>query len=157
MTSLELEPFIAAIFQEIEKQIPEYENSPDDWSISQGNVAACIITEEGKIYGKLFGSDKLKQRQYFSVAWNKASQVWITGMKTGAYERHVFGGEMDPEDSPIDLPDLIGWIGGQPIRIDDETQLSVGFSGFQGVNDLRIVEKAVKAALNRIKSKEGKE
>ena len=63
---------------------------------------------------------------------------------------------MNPEDSPIELPDLIGWIGGQPMRIDDETQFSVGFSGFQGVNDLGIVEKAVKAALNRIKSKEGK-
>ena len=148
MTSLELESTIAAIFQEIERQIPEYENSPDDWDECQGHVAACIIKEEGKIYGKLFGSDKLKQRQYFSVAWKKASQVWITGMKTEAYEKVVFGGEMDPEDSPIELPDLIGWIGGQPVRIDGETLLSIGFSGFQGVNDLGIVEKAVKAVLN---------
>lgn len=148
MTSLELESTIAAIFQEIEKQIPEYENSPEDWHECEGHVAACIITEDGKVYGKLFGSDKLRQRKYFNIAWKKASQVWITGMKTGAYEKVVFGGEMDPEDSPIELPDLIGWIGGQPIRVDDETQLSIGFSGFQGVNDLGIVEKAVKAVLN---------
>jgi glc operon protein GlcG len=48
-----------------------------------------MITEDGRIYGKLYGNDKLKQRKFFRVAWLKASQVWITGHKTGEYG--VFG------------------------------------------------------------------
>ncbi len=150
MNSIELEHLISSIFQEVEQQIHSYENSPDDWNISEGNVAICMITEDGKIYGKLYGSDKLKQRQFFSVAWKKASQVWITGHSTGDYEKIVFGGGMDPEDAPIELPDLIGWVGGQPIQIDKDTKLAVGFSGFRGFNDIKIVQKAVESALNNI-------
>jgi len=149
MTTLELEKFINALFQELEKEVITFKNSPDDWNISLGNVAMCIITEDGKIYGKLFGSDKLKQRGFFNVAWRKASQVWITGHKTGDYEKIVFGGTMDPEDSPIELPDLIGWVGGQPIKVDEETTLAIGFSGFRGFNDIGIVERAVKKVLKK--------
>jgi len=39
---------------------------------------------------------------------------------------------------------FIGWDGGQPITVDNETVLSVGFSGFQGVHDLEIVVKLSK-------------
>ena len=62
----------------------------------------------------------------------------------------VFGGDMDPEDSTIALPDLIGWIGGQPIAIGNGIKLSIGFSGFRdfrGFNDLKIVEDAVQKVL----------
>jgi len=148
MKTLELEDFINRLFAAIELEIPKYETGPADWNISQGNVAMCVITEDGKVYGKLFGSEKLKQRQFFNVAWKKASQVWITGHKTGDYEKIVFGGNMNPEDSPIELPDLIGWVGGQPIRINEETLLSIGFSGFRGFNDIDIVQAAVKKVLN---------
>ena len=144
MTDIQLDQLIRSIFEEIEKQIPAFKNSPEDWDISQGNVAICIITEEGNVYGKLFGADKLKHRQFFTVAWKKASQVLITGHNTGDYEKIVFGGEMDPEDSPIELPDLIGWVGGQSLQVDDETQLAIGFSGFRGFNDIDIVKRAVK-------------
>lgn len=146
MTTPALEQLINSIFVEIEKQIPDYKNSPMDWRISEGNVAVCIITEDGRVFGKVFGTDKVRGRQFYTVAWKKASQVWITGFKTGEYEKMVFGGTMDPEDSPIPLPDLMGWIGGQPIKIDDETTLSFGFSGFKGHNDLKIVEVAVEKA-----------
>ena len=146
MTNTTLEQFIHSIFIEIEKQIPAYQNSQEDWNISQGNVAVCIVTEDGKVFGKLYGDDKVKGRQYYTVAWKKASQVWITGYKTGEYEKIVFGGTMDPEDSPIPLPELMGWIGGQPIKLDEETTISVGFSGFRGHNDLKIVEIAVERA-----------
>jgi len=149
MKTFELEKFISALYQELEQEVLTFKNSPDDWNISQGNVAMCIITEDGKIYGKLFGSDKLKQRGFFNVAWKKASQVWITGHKTGDYEKIVFGGTMDPEDSPIELPDLIGWVGGQPINVDEETTLAIGFSGFRGFNDIGIVERAVKKILKK--------
>ena len=149
MTNIEIEDFINKLFVEIEHEIIKFKNNPADWNISQGNVAMCIITEDGKIYGKLFGSDKLKQRQFFNVAWKKASQVWITGHKTGDYEKIVFGGGMDPEDSPIELPDLIGWVGGQPIKINEKTTLSIGFSGFRGFNDIGIVQEAVQKILKQ--------
>ncbi len=55
--------------------------------------------------------------------------------------------DMDPEDSTIALPDLIGWIGGQPIAIDNGIKLSIGFIGFRGFNDLKIVEDAVQKVL----------
>lgn len=150
MNLKKLESIIEALFKTLEKDVCNYQDSPEDWNISQGNVAICIITEEGRVYGKLFGNDKLKQRRFFNVAWQKASQVWITGHKTGAYEKIVFGGDMDPEDSLISLPELIGWIGGQPINIDDDTQLAIGFSGFKGINDIGIVEKAIEKVIKEM-------
>ncbi len=47
---------------------------------------------------------------------------------------------IDESTYGIVKPDLIGWDGGQPIRLQDGTVLSVGFSG---INDLDIVIKAV--------------
>lgn len=144
MKDLNIESLIKDIIQEVESLIPVYENSEMDWRISQGHVAMCIITSDGMVYGKLFGSDRLLQRRFFSVAWKKASQVLITGYNTGEYEKIVFGGGMeDPEDSLIELPDLIGWSGGQMIKVEGH-QLAVGFSGFKGYNDLKIVQDAVK-------------
>ncbi len=149
MNHTALEKIINSIFETIEEEIVNYQNSPEDWSISDGNVAICILSEDGRVYGKLYGTDKIKRRQFFSIAYKKASQVWITGQRTGDYEKIVFGGEMAPEDSPIALPDLIGWVGGQPIKIED-TQLSVGFSGFRGFNDIKIVQKAVQKVLTNL-------
>jgi uncharacterized protein GlcG (DUF336 family) len=142
-----IEKIVNQIFVEIETSLNQFKTSPEDWNISEGNVAICVITKEGKIFGKLYGNDKLKQRQFFNVAWKKASQTWITGYKTGDYEKIVYGGEMDPEDSLISLPDLIGWAGGQLIAINDSTELAIGFSGFRGFNDIKIVEDAVQKVL----------
>lgn len=144
MEKNDLEKLIDNIFKELEQLIPAFKNSPEDWNISDGNVAVCIITEDGTVFGKLFGNDKVRQRSFFRIAWQKASQVWITGHKTGDYEKLVFSGKVDPEAySPIELPDLIGWIGGQPIKIDNKTSLAIGFSGFRGFNDIDIIKKAV--------------
>ena len=41
----------------------------------------------------------------------------------------------------------MGWEGGQPIQLDDETRISCGFSGFKGVNDLGIVKTAADEAM----------
>lgn len=146
MKQSQLESTINKIFESIEKQIPAYKDSLADWNISGGNVAVCIIDETGRIYGKMFGTDKIRQRSFFSVAWRKASQVWITGYKTGEYEKLVFSGQLDDRKFGIELPDLMGWEGGQPIQLDDETKISAGFSGFRGINDLGIVANAVKDA-----------
>jgi glc operon protein GlcG len=135
------------IFESIEKQIPVYMEMEEDRAIAQGNVAVCIIDEGGQVYGKMFGSDPIKQRAFFRIAWIKASQVWITKKPTGKFEELVFAGKLDDREFGIERPDFIGWEGGQPIAL-GSIPLAVGFSGFRGVNDLQIVADAVKEAMS---------
>ena len=134
---------IREIIAAVEKRIPEYLAVEADRKLNDGNCALCVIDEAGGVHGKMFGTDKIRQRHVFRVAWTKASQVWITGYKTGEYEKLVFTGEVDEKQFGIIRPDFIGWIGGQPIVVDAQTKLSVGFSGFRGTSDLEIVQKAV--------------
>ena len=54
----------------------------------------------------------------------------------------MFTDKLNYKDFGIELPDLMGWQGGQPIQPDAKTRISCGFSGFKGVNDLAIVKKA---------------
>jgi glc operon protein GlcG len=150
MSSEILQKVINKIFESITNQIPNYKNSEADWSISQGNVAVCIIDNAGNIYGKIWGNDKIKGRKYYDIAYRKASQVWITGYKTGEYEKLVFSDKLDYRDFGIELPDLMGWEGGQPIQLDADTKISCGFSGFKGVNDLAIVKNAAQQVMNTL-------
>ena len=139
MTHTEIEQFISYI----EKLVPEYMAIPEDGAISKGGASLCIITEDGTVHGKVFGTDKLRGRETFKIAWTKASQTWITGYKTNDYERMVFTDQIDYHTFGISLPDLVGYKGGQPITLRDGTKLAVGFSGFRGTSDVEIVEKAV--------------
>ncbi len=134
---------IAKIIEESEKLIPYYLKNEEDERIANGNVSVCIIDPEGRVYGRMFGTNKIRARESFRVAWTKASQVHITGMKTGQYEKLAFNNEIDENKFGIERPDYIGWEGGQPITLADGTVLAVGFSGFRGVVDLEIVVKAV--------------
>jgi len=134
---------IEEIISAIENLIPEYMKNTADSGISNGNVALCIIDEEGKVFGKLFGKDKIRSRYSYKIAWTKASQVWITGTKTGEFEKLVFTKQIDEYKFGISRPDFIGWEGGQPIILKDGTKLAFGFSGFRGVSDLEIVTKAI--------------
>jgi glc operon protein GlcG len=134
---------IEKIISTIESLIPEYMQNPADSGISNGNVALCIIAEDGQVLGKLFGKDKIRSRYSFKIAWTKASQVWITGTKTGEYEKLVFTKQIDEYKFGISRPDFIGWEGGQPVTLNDGTKLSIGFSGFRGISDLEIVTKAI--------------
>lgn len=138
-----MDALITNLFAAIERLIPVYMQNPADKQIANGNVAVCIIDAEGHVYGKMFGTDKARQRQTFKVAWTKASQVWLTGVKTGEYERMVFTKEIEENADGIEAPDLIGWEGGQPLKLADGRTLSVGFSGFRGVIDLEIMVKAL--------------
>ncbi len=135
-----------AIFSAIEKLIPGYMEIPADRCISNGNLAVCIIDENGLALGKMFGTDKPRMRQSYKVAWTKASQVWLTGVKTGEYEKMVFNKEVGENANGIEAPDLIGWEGGQPLTLKSGAVLSVGFSGFRGTTDLEIMEKALAIA-----------
>lgn len=137
---------IQRMFDALDRLIPEYMENPEDKKISNGNVAVCIINAQGNVHGKMFGTNKPRMRQSYKVAWTKASQVWLTGVKTGEYERMVFNKEVEENANGIEAPDLIGWEGGQPLTLKNGTKLSVGFSGFRGVTDLEIMVKALAIA-----------
>ena len=147
MENQKLEALVFKMFAEIENLIPVYMQSPVDKNIANGNVAVCIISENGLVFGKMFGQDKPRLRQSYKVAWTKASQVWLTGVKTGEYEKMVFNQLVEENGNGIEAPDLIGWQGGQPLTLPDGSKLSVGFSGFRGVVDLEIMEKALEKAV----------
>ena len=134
---------IADLLAKIEELVPQYMNDPEDSSRANGSSAVCIIDDSGIVYGQIFGSDKILGRERFKNAWLKASQAWITGMKTGEYERLAFTGQVNERQFGIRRPDYIGWEGGQPLHLKTGEVLSAGFSGFRGTSDLEIVTKAV--------------
>lgn len=146
MKNSEILMVINRMFDVIESMVPKYMEVPEDKNISNGNVAACIIDDQGRVHGKMFGTNKARLRQSYRVAWTKASQVWLTGVKTGEYERMVFNKEVGENANGIEAPDLIGWEGGQPLTLKDGTKLSVGFSGFRGTTDIEIMVKALAIA-----------
>src|SRR5215213_617240 len=143
MASREMTAIIAGIIERAGELIPIYMAIEEDRSKAKNGVAICIIDEEGGIHGKMFGTDKIMARERYRVAWMKASQVWITGIRTGEFERLAFNNEIDEEKFGIKRPDYIGWEGGQPVTLKDGTVLSVGFSGFRSASDLEIVMKAL--------------
>ena len=146
MKNSEILPVIDRMFDAIESMVPKYMQISEDKIISNGNVAACIIDDQGRVHGRMFGTNKPRLRQSYKVAWTKASQVWLTGVKTGAYERMVFNKEVGENANGIEAPDLIGWEGGQPLTLKDGTKLSVGFSGFRGTTDIEIMIRALAIA-----------
>jgi uncharacterized protein GlcG (DUF336 family) len=143
MNRKQLSNLVNQIIENAEALIPSYIAIEADRVKANGNVAICILDEEGSVYGKIFGTDKVRGREAYRVAWMKASQVWITGMKTGEFERKAFNKEINEQEFGIRRPDYIGWEGGQPITIHDGTILSVGFSGFRSATDLEIVVKSI--------------
>lgn len=150
----DLKAIIDKIIDGVSDLVPVYLENEEDRSKANGNVAICLIDAEGNIYGKVFGTDKIRGRESFRVAWVKASQVWITGIKTGEYEKKVFNKEIEEEQFGIRKPDYIGWEGGQPITLPDGTMVSVGVSGLRGVSDLDIVTKTLNGIPGTIVNKE---
>ncbi|HXB45747.1 MAG TPA: hypothetical protein VNV85_16885 [Puia sp.] len=148
MENQKMVAIISKIFAEIEVLIPVYYQNEEDRAIANGNVAVCIIDENGIVYGRMFGRDNPRLRRSFNLAWTKASQVWLTGVKTGEYEKMVFNHLVDENANGIEAPDLIGWQGGQPLNLPDGSKLSVGFSGFRGVIDLEIMVKALEKVVS---------
>jgi uncharacterized protein GlcG (DUF336 family) len=136
---------ISRLLAAVEQLIPEYMCVEEDRVIANGNVAVCIIDEHGDVNGRMFGSNKPRSRQSYKVAWTKASQVWLTGVRTGEYERLVFNKEIAENANGIEAPDLIGWEGGQPLTLKDGSIMSVGFSGFRGTTDIEIMIRALAA------------
>ncbi len=146
MTTKQSTNTIENILTAITGLVPEYRKNPVDHAKGGGHCGVCIIEEDGSIHGKMFGEDKNGLRNIFRIAWTKASQAWITGMKTGEYEKKVFNNEVNADRYGIILPDLIGWEGGQPVRLKNGKTIFAGFSGFTSKSDLEIVLKAVSIA-----------
>lgn len=134
---------VIKIIDNIDSLIPSYMAIEEDRIKANGSVAVCIIDKEGNIYGRIFGDDKILGRERYRIAWMKASQSWITGMKTGEFEKLAFNGDIDERKFGIRRPDYIGWEGGQPIKLRDSTLIYAGVSGFRSVSDLEIVIKAI--------------
>ena len=78
MKRIDALPVINELFNALEKLIPQYMQDPADGNISNGNVAVCIIEENGRVHGRMFGANKPRVRKSYHVAWTKASQVWLT-------------------------------------------------------------------------------
>jgi hypothetical protein len=147
MNNVTIKEKVESIIDEVSKLVPSFAVMPQN-AFSEGNAAICIIESDGNLYGKLFGSNKIRMRRSYQIAWTKASQVWITGLRTVEFERKVFNGELEYKDFGIEPPDFIGWLGGQPVELKDGTKLSIGFSGFKGESDLEIVSKAIQLTRN---------
>jgi glc operon protein GlcG len=143
MAPSSVEIAVNQILKGIERLIPEYMNDPVDKKIADGNLAICIIDQGGSVFGKMYGTDKPRMRRSYKIAWTKASQVWLTGVKTGEYEKLVFTGVIPENSNGIENPDLIGWEGGQPVKLANGLELAIGFSGFRGTTDLAIVVRAI--------------
>lgn len=139
----EIATFINTLIDKIEQLIPEYMARKEDREKERGGTAVCILDPEGRVYGKMFGTDAIMARERYRVAWIKASQAWITGLPTGEYERQVFSKEIDEGKYGIRRPDFIGWEGGQPLSLPDGTTIAAGFGGFTSASDLEIVRRAL--------------
>lgn len=135
--------FAGRLIAEVEALLPRYNAIPEDFILNKGNVAVAVIGPEGEYYGKMFGSGRATAMQCARVAMKKATQVWITGLATGEYERRAFSGELDESEFGIQRSDYIGWEGGIPARTKDGLPVALAFSGFRGENDVRILELAL--------------
>ena len=139
---------IEHIITEVAKLVPVYGQNEEDWSKNDGNVSLCIIDAGGNVHGRMFGNNKIIMRETYRIAWMKASQVHITGIKTGEFERLAFNGEINEKQFGIARPDYIGYKGGLPVTLKSGEVLSIGFSGYRGITDIEIIEKAVAAIDN---------
>ncbi len=131
----------ALLVEEIARLLPSFLKDPVDWEMSKGNAAVCVIDPAGKIYGRIFGEDKAKGRWCFGIVNRKVIQVWSTGYATGRFEELVYAGKLQEGTFGINRPDFIGWEGGVPLLFDGSL-MAAAFSGFRGVNDIAIIERA---------------
>jgi hypothetical protein len=138
----QVEDFVAAV----EKLLPGFLADPADGAISGGNCALLVIDDAGRTYGRIFGTDRARARGFSRIAWQKATQVWITGIATGRFEELVYSKQLDPSPFGIMNPDFVGWLGGLPGTLADGGKVALAFSGMRGQNDAEIVRRAATEA-----------
>jgi uncharacterized protein GlcG (DUF336 family) len=151
MEQTQLKKKVEQILQIADQSVQSFLANPIDKGISNGNVSLCIVDENGNVYGKMWGDDKLRQRNTLQTAWRKASQAWITGIPTGKFEELVFTNQIDSMKFGIQKPDFIGWEGGYPATFEEgQVNLAVAVSGMRGETDSAMVAKVVTAAGGKI-------
>ena len=144
MNPAEITAVATQLIAEVEKLIPACLQNPEDRDNSLGNVTLLIIAQDGQIFGRMFGDNNRTRRGTSRIAWQKATQVWMTHQATGQFEKQVYGAaQADPGRFGLQHPDLIGWEGGLPVVAADGTKLAVAMSGFTGVTDCNIIRQAV--------------
>ncbi len=132
----------ALIVEAVTRLVPSFLEDPTDREMSKGNGAVCVIDPAGRIYGRIFGDDKAKGRWCFGIVNRKVIQVWSTGYATGRFEELVYAGKLDEGKFGVNRPDFIGWQGGVPLLLADGSLMAAAFSGFRGISDIAIIERA---------------
>jgi len=133
---------IQALIDTVEAILPEFLADPEDFRIAEGNMAFYILDASGNLHGRMFGTDRAKQRLSGKVAWHKVTQVWLTGKPTGTYERLVYNNEVPWWEYGVPKDEFIGWEGGVPAQLEDGTVLSLALSGLRGERDVEVLRKA---------------
>lgn len=143
MTTTEFQALSNTIADEVGRLLPQILLVPEDLQIANGNCVLCIMNAAGDTVLRMYGgSDPVRQRQVAQVATKKALQVWLTGYATGAYEKLVYNGDLDPELFGIPHPEFIGWLGGLEAKIANGERLILAFSGVRGEQDQGILRLA---------------
>jgi uncharacterized protein GlcG (DUF336 family) len=141
----------AKLIAEVVKLYPSYVTDPLDVQWNHGNAAAVVLEPDGGFHGQLFGDDKEIGQKCYQIATRKVLQVWRTGYLTGRFEELVYAGKLNEGTFGLQRPDLIGWEGGVPLLAADGRLIAAAFSGFRGVTDVEILERAAKAIGLRVK------
>jgi len=137
-----MKPPAEQLIEEIEKLVPSFLEDPIDGAQSKGNAAFLVIDPSGRTYGRIVGTDADRGRWCFGIASRKVIQVWRTGYATGEFERLVYAGKIDEGPTGVNRPDFIGWQGGVALEDSGGALYAAAFSGFRGIKDVEIVEKA---------------
>jgi hypothetical protein len=139
---LAMKPLAEQLVDEIAKLVPAFLQDPIDGEQSKGNAVVLVIDGEGRTFGRIFGTDRDKGRWCYGIASRKVAQVWRTGYATGEFEKLVYEGRLDEGSFGVNRPDFIGWQGGVPLEGPDRALIAAAFSGFRGIKDIEIIEKA---------------
>ena len=142
MTTSEFQSFCNSIADEVERLLPHVLSIPEELQITNGNCVLCIMNAAGDTVLRMYGDNPIRQRQTAQIATKKALQVWLTGYATGAYEKRVYNGDLDPEQFGIPHPEFIGWLGGMEAKMASGERLILAFSGVRGEQDQGILRAA---------------
>ena len=138
----------------VESIVPKYLQVQEDFQIADGNMALYILDGDGNMYGRMFGSDRAKQRISGKVAWHKVTQVWLSEKPTGVYEKLVYNNEVNWWEFGVPKNEFIGWEGGMPAVLEDGSKIAIALSGLRGDKDCEVLREAA-ALVGGIKLIEG--
>ena len=133
---------IRALIAAIESVVPKYLEVPEDFQIADGNMALYILDADGNMHGKMFGTDRAKQRISGKVAWHKVTQVWLSHKPTGVYEKLVYNNEVNWWEFGVPKNEFIGWEGGMPAELADGARIAIALSGLRGDKDCEVIREA---------------